>query len=128
MTSRNFAAWVTRCDADPAQPSSGNRSRHGVRVSSACVLRRAVGLPQLGLQRDLRDARQRLRDRAVTLHGVRDLLELRLIDAGNCPLASGVTVRPVVDITTTCTTKPMSTTATSCWKAADSKANRSRRS
>src|SRR5665811_116590 len=36
---------------------------------------------------------------------------------GNCPLASGVTVRPVVDINTTCTTKPMSTTATSCWKA-----------
>src|ERR1039457_2535800 len=71
---------VTRCDADPAQPSSRNRSRHGVRVPSACVLRRAVALPQLGLQRDLRDARQRLRDRAVTLHRVRDLLELRLID------------------------------------------------
>src|ERR1017187_9985475 len=47
------------------------------------ALRRAVALPQLGLQRDLRDARQRLRDRAVTLHRVRDLLELRLFDAGH---------------------------------------------
>ena len=52
-------------------------------MPSACVLRRAVALPQLGLQRDLRDARQRLRDRAVTLHRVRDLLELRLVDAGH---------------------------------------------
>ena len=48
---------VTRCDADPAQPSSGNRGRHGVRVPSACFLRRASALPQLGLQRYLRDAR-----------------------------------------------------------------------
>src|ERR1017187_8842275 len=37
MASRNFAAWVTRCDADPAQPSSGNRLRHGGRVRSACA-------------------------------------------------------------------------------------------
>src|ERR1019366_6890212 len=55
----------------------------GVHMPSACVLRCAVALPQLGLQRDLRDARQRLRDRAVTLHRVRDLLELRLIYAGH---------------------------------------------
>src|SRR5450759_1344682 len=74
---------VTRCDADPAQPSSENRGRHDVRGPSACVLRRAAALPQLGLQRDLRDARQRLRERAVTLHGVRDLLELCLVDAGH---------------------------------------------
>ena len=75
--------WLPRCDADPAQQSSGNRGRHDVRGPSACVLRRAAALSQLGLQRDLRDARQRLRDGAVTLHRVRDLLELRLVDAGH---------------------------------------------
>src|SRR5664280_104713 len=31
------AQAVPRCGADPAQPSSGNRGHHGVRVPSACA-------------------------------------------------------------------------------------------
>src|ERR1017187_4213531 len=40
-------------------------------------------LPQRSLQRDLRNAGKCLRQRTVALHRSRDLLELRLVDAGH---------------------------------------------